>query len=90
MAGKERSSYQNKVISNYYNNLDSIMLGKLQEMVTELYLAESAKKADKLWERVEKAMIKLKIKPNLIKHIMSKRSVTILAKNIEDWLKSAK
>ena len=90
MPGKDRSSYQNKVISNYYNNLDTIMLGKLQEMVTELYLADSKAKADKLWIRVEKAMIKLKIKPNIIKHIMAKRSVTILAKNLEDWLKSAK
>lgn len=90
MAQKDRSNYQKKVISNYYNNLDSIMLGKLQELVTELYLADSKAKADRLWDRVEKAMLKLKIKPNLIQHIMSKRSVTILAKNLEDWLKSAK
>ena len=90
MAGKEYSSYQKKVISNYYDNLDTIMLGKLQELVTELYLAESKAKADKLWERVEKALVKLKIKPEVIRHIMSKRSAVILAKNVEDWLKNAK
>lgn len=88
MAGKDRSNYQNKVISNYYNNLDNIMLTKLQELVTELYLADSEAKADRLWDRVEKAMTKMKIKPVVIKHIMSKRSVTILAKNLEDWLKA--
>ena len=88
MAGQDRSNYQNKVISNYYDNLDNIMLTKLQELATELYLADSKAKADKLWDRVEKAMIKLKIKPNIIKHIMSKRSAVILAKNLEDWLKA--
>jgi thymidine phosphorylase len=90
MAGQDRSNYQKKVISNYYDNLDNIMLTKLQEMVTELYLAESKAKADKLWLRVEKAMTKLKIKPAIIKHIMSKRSAAILAKNLEDWLKASK
>ena len=90
MAGQDRSNYQKKVISNYYDNLDNIMLTKLQEMVTELYLAESKAKADKLWDRVEKAMTKLKIKPQIVKHIMSKRSAAILAKNLEDWLKAKK
>ena len=90
MAGQDRSNYQKKVISNYYDNLDNIMLTKLQELATELYLADSKAKADKLWDRVEKAMIKLKIKPNIVKHIMSKRSAVILAKNIEDWLKTKK
>lgn len=87
---KEYSAYQKKVINNYYDNLDTIMLTKLQELVTELYLADSQKKADKLWERVEKALIKLKIKSELVEHIISKRSAVILAKNVEDWLKCAK
>ncbi len=41
MANNERSAYQNKLISNYYQNLDSIMLNKLSELVTELFLAET-------------------------------------------------
>jgi len=87
---KEHSSYQKKVISRYYENLDSIMLGKLQELVTELYLAESKAKSDRLWDRVHKAMIKLKIKPNIIDHIMKTRSVEVLAKNLNDWMKISK
>ena len=90
MAKQEYTGYQKKVISNYYNNLDSILLGKLQEMVTELYLADSKAKQDRLWDRVHKSMIKMKVKPNIIDHIMKDRSVTILAKNLEDWLKNAK
>ena len=90
MAKKERTSYQKGIISRYYENLDSIMLAKLQELVTELYLADSQKKADRLWGRAEKAMTQMKIKPSLIDHIMKTRSVEILAKNVEDWLKIAK
>lgn len=89
MAKKEYTNYQKEVISRYYENLDSIMLTKLQELVTELYLADSIAKQNKLWDRVHKTMLKLKIKPAIVEHIMKKRSVTILAKNVEDWLKSA-
>ncbi len=89
MAKGEYSSYQKDVISRYYDNLDSIMLAKVQELVTDLYLAESPARRKKLWERVHKAMIKLKIKPQIVEHIMEERSVTVLAKNVEDWLKSA-
>ena len=89
MARKDYSNYQRDVISRYYENLDAIMLGKLQELITELYLADSRAKQDRLWDRTGKALVKLKISPAIIKHIMKTRSVEILAKNVEDWLKSA-
>ncbi|MHC5059950.1 MAG: hypothetical protein ACYTFK_02540 [Planctomycetota bacterium] len=84
---KNYSKYQQDVISRYYQNLDVIMLGKLQELVTELYLADSQNKKDRLWDRAHKAMVKLKIKPAIIEHIMKTRSTTVLAKNVEKWLK---
>ena len=90
MAKKEHTDYQKKVISRYYQNLDSIMLNNLQELVTELYLADSPKKAERLWKRAQNAMEKIKVKPEIIEHIMEKRSVEILAKNVQDWLKIAK
>ena len=83
------SKYQQDVISRYYDNLDVIMLGKIQEMVTELYLADSEAKQKRLWGRVGKAMKKLKVRPDIIEHIMSKKDVTILAKTLQDWLKKA-
>jgi len=86
MAKQGKTGYQQKVINRYYENLDTIMLTKLSELVTELYLAETKAKSDKLWERVHKAMVKLKVKPMIIAHIMERRSVEILAKNLSDWL----
>ena len=61
------------------------MLQKLSELVTELYLADTQTKKDRLWERVQKAMIKLKVPPAIIEHIMEKQDVEILAKNLQDW-----
>jgi len=90
MAKNERSIYQKEVISRYYDNLDTIMLGKLGELVTDLYLADTPAKKDRLWQRAHKAMIKLKIPPPIIDHIMQKRNVEILAKNLQDWLAGKK
>jgi hypothetical protein len=90
MADREYSSYQRDVISRYYGNLDAIMLNKLQELVSQLYLAESKPKQAKLWERVHKAMLKLKVRPAIIEHIMNKKDVVVLAKNLEDWLGASK
>jgi hypothetical protein len=90
MAGKEYSAYQRDVISRYYDNIDAITLTRLQELVSQLYLAESKPKQSKLWEKVHKAMLKLKVKPAIIEHIMNKKDVVILAKNLGDWLDASK
>jgi len=90
MAKRDYSDYQLDVISNYYENLDAIMLQKLGELVTELYLADTQKKKDRLWERAHKAMLNLQIPPAIVAHIMQKRDVEILAKNLQDWLATKK
>jgi hypothetical protein len=85
MAKQEYTDYQKNAISNYYKNVDTIMLGKLSEMVSELYLAETEAKANSLWKRVEKAMTQMNIPEAIINHIMQKKDVSILAKNIQEW-----
>ncbi len=89
MATREYSEYQKMVFSGYYNNLDTIMLQKLSELVTELYLADSQAKKDRLWQRAHKAMVKIRVPPAIIDHIMQKKDVEILAKNLKDWLAAA-
>jgi hypothetical protein len=90
MAKREYSQYQKDVISNYYQNLDAIALQKLSELVSELFLADSDTKRDRLWQRAHKAMLNLKIPPDIIAHIMAKKDVQILAKNLNDWLARSK
>ena len=89
MTKKEYSPYQKSVISGYYNNLDTIMLQKLSELVSELYVADSQTKRDRLWNRAHKAMVKLKVPPAILDHIMQKKDVQILAKNLQDWVARA-
>lgn len=87
MAEREYTKYQHKVISNYYQNLDKTALQRLQELVTELFLVETDKKRDRLWEQAEKAMAKIDIQPAIKEHILKSRDVQILAKNVNEWLK---
>mgnify|MGYP006259288039 CR=1 FL=1 len=44
----ERSRYQEKIIKNYYQNRESIAIQRIQELITDLYLAEG-KKREKVW-----------------------------------------
>lgn len=87
MAKQEYTNYQKKVISAYYEHRDELALTSLQSVVTDLFLADTDKKRARLWERAEKAMLKLKVKPAIREHILSKKDVTLLAKNLQDWLK---
>ncbi len=83
------SNHQRKLINRYYDNRDDIMLTKVQELVTELFLAETKSKTDQLWKRVTKAMENLKIKPSVIEHIVASQDPAVLASNVQDWLKGS-
>ena len=87
MAKQEYSSYQKKVIQNYYQHKDTIVLTRLQELVTDLYLAETEAKTKKLWQQVEKALDKMKLKPAIKSRILEKQDVKILAQNLQEWLR---
>lgn len=80
------SSHQKKIINRYYDNRSNIMLEKLSDLVTELYLADSDKQRDRLWERVSAAMINLKVPAKTASHILTSRSPELLASHVKDWL----
>ncbi|MEQ9459759.1 MAG: hypothetical protein RIG82_02235 [Phycisphaeraceae bacterium] len=47
--GQHLSRHQKGIVKRYYEHKDTIALDKLQEVVSELYLAESDAKRKKLW-----------------------------------------
>lgn len=55
---REFSKHQQSLIRNYYQNRDAIDVQRLQEIVTDIYLAGSGKKATKLWERAEAILLR--------------------------------
>ena len=82
---KSFSSHQQKIIKDYYKNIDKIALARLGELVGNIYLAETQKKKDTLWTQVAAVMKQLKISPAVAEHILQKRDVEILAKNLNEW-----
>lgn len=78
--------HQKKIISRYYDHRDQIMLNRLQEIVTELYLSDSATKQDRLWKRAEAAMKSLKIPTSQINHLMTQKKPETLAQHLRTWL----
>ena len=50
---KDYSAHQQRIIRNYYKNLDGIRAQRLQELVTELWLAGTDEKRERLWARAE-------------------------------------
>jgi uncharacterized protein YaaW (UPF0174 family) len=89
MAQEEYSKHQQGIISRYYSQLDTIMLERLQTLASELYVTESETKKKRLWQRVQQAMEKLNVPQPILDHIMSRRDVEVLARNLQDWLKHA-
>jgi len=83
------SKHQKKIIERYYDQRDVIMLTKLGEIVTDLYLATTDKKRDQLWDRAHKAMTNLKVPPTIIEHICEKKDVEVFARNVHDWTAQA-
>lgn len=81
--------HQKKIIGRYYDRRDEIMLAKLQEIVTELYLAETEAKRDQLWKRAEKAMKGLKVSGTIVEHILTQAKPEVLVKNVRQWLQDA-
>jgi hypothetical protein len=85
----EHSKYQQKIIKNYYDNQDTILLQRLGEQVTEIYLAEGKARA-KRWNDIAKLLEKMKIPKTRIDNIVKQDNPTLLAKLLEELLAKAK
>lgn len=81
----KRSAYQDRVIRNYYQNQDSILLQRLGELVTDLYLAEG-KARQRAWTRVAGAMEKLHVPADRIGHIVQSDNPTLVANLLQELL----
>jgi hypothetical protein len=77
--GQHLSSYQRGIVKRYYEHLDSMTVQKLQEAVSDLFLAEG-KNADKLWEKARAALERAKVEPTRIERSVGKRDVQELAR----------
>ena len=79
------SKYQQKIIKNYYNNQETILLQRLGEHVTELYLSEG-KARTKRWKDIARVLEKLKVPTSRIETLVQKDNPALLAKLLEEPL----
>jgi cobalamin biosynthesis protein CbiG len=81
--GQPLSRHQQKIVGRYYDHKDAIMATKLAELVTELYLCETDKKAQTLWKRAETALKQTGLKPADIERVTSAHDVPGLAELVK-------
>lgn len=82
----ERTKYQQNIIKNYYKQRDNISLQRLQELVTELYLAEG-KKREQHWKSITGHLEKLGVKPDTIAHLVKQNKPELVLGVVETFLK---
>ncbi len=75
--------HQQKIVKRYYNNLDAVKLQRLQELVTELYLAEG-KKRTKYWNDAKKAMEQIGVPQSRIDVLVKEDKPEMLAELVKE------
>lgn len=81
----KRGTYQDRIIKNYYQNQDALMVQKLSDLVTDLYLAEGKSRAG-LWKRIAAALKNLKIPEAQIEHLVKSDNPALLANLVKELL----
>lgn len=82
---QQHTKHQQRIIRNYYQNRDAISLQRLQELVTELYLAEG-KKREKQWGYIIAALEKLGLSQKRIEHLRAQDDPRLVAQVVEELL----
>ncbi len=82
---KDYSKYQQNIIKRYYDNREAVSLQRLQELVTELYLAEG-KARERQWKYITASLEKLGLKQDRIDHLRQQDDPALLAKLVEELM----
>ncbi len=83
MSKQDFSPHQQKIIKRYYDNIDTIALQRLADLVGELYLAEGKKK-EKAWQAAQRAMEKLEVPAARIDHLMKQQKPALVAELVKE------
>lgn len=78
-ADRQYSKHQKDLIRRYYENRDDIMTQRLGDLITDIYLCESPRKLDHLWDRVRRALSNMNEHQSLIDDLIERRDLKTLA-----------
>lgn len=77
--GQHLTKHQKGIVNRYYEHRDTIMVTKLAEIVSELYLCADEKKAARLWDRAAAALRATDADPKKSAAVLAARDVEALA-----------
>lgn len=81
--GQHLSAYQQGIVRRYYQHLDTLTLGKLAELVSDLAVAApGGKEAAKLWKRAREALEKAGVEAGKVEAIVGRADVKALAEEV--------
>ena len=78
--GQHLTPHQKRIVRNYYQNRDTLMLNRLSELVSDLYVCTDAKAADRLWKRVETALSNLGVRKSAVRAMLDRRDLRAVAR----------
>jgi hypothetical protein len=79
------TKHQQSIVKRYYENLDTVLLQRVGEQVTDLYLAEG-KRRSKLWQSIEGSLVKLGVPQARIDHVRNSDDARQLATLLQELL----
>ena len=79
------SKHQQRIIKNYYQNREAISFQRVQELVTELYLAEG-KKRQKHWKSLAGHLQKLGVQQAHIDHLVQQDNPELVANLLQNLM----
>jgi hypothetical protein len=80
----KKTTYQDRIVRRYYENQGSIMVQRLGELVSELYLAEG-KARTRLWDRAARAMKNLGVPADRMEHIVASDNPSLVANLVKEY-----
>jgi hypothetical protein len=81
----KRTPYQDRIIRRYYQNQDHIMLQRLGDLASELYLAEGKNRV-RLWKRTAEVLAKLQVPNARVQHVCQSDNPALVAELLKELL----
>jgi hypothetical protein len=76
------SKHQQGIVNRYYQHADTRVLTKLQELVSEIYLATDPKSLDKLWKSAKTQLENTPMPGGKIDTLIASRDIKALAESV--------
>jgi hypothetical protein len=76
--------HQQRIIKRYYDNLDTIKVQRLAELVGELYLS-TGKKRERVWKQIIAALESLKVPQTRIDHLRQQDKPELVANLVKEF-----